>query len=107
MNNASINEDRRADRESMVTETPQAYINNDMVGESVYGEAPTRPIDNNPREITIKPLSSGYYVKVGCQEVAVESTEKLITMLNAYLSNPSNFEKKWYSKDVRNKLDNI
>lgn len=64
-------------------------------------------VDSKPREIAIKPLGSGYYVKVGCQELAVESTEKLITMLNSYLSNPSEFERKWYSKDVRNRLDNI
>jgi hypothetical protein len=59
------------------------------------------------RGISINPLNSGYMVKVGCQSVAVESTEKLIDMLNKYLTDPADFEKKWYSKNVRNRLDNI
>lgn len=59
------------------------------------------------RSINIEPLSSGYVVKVGCQTVAVETSEKLVKMLGIYLENPSEFEKKWYSKDVRNRLENI
>ncbi len=59
------------------------------------------------RDVSINPLSSGYLVKVGCQTVAVETTEKLVDMLNKYLTNPHEFERKWYSKDVRNRLENI
>jgi hypothetical protein len=46
-------------------------------------------------------------VTVGCQKVAVETTKKLITMLGKYYENPKEFEKKWYSNDVVNRLDNI
>jgi hypothetical protein len=63
--------------------------------------------NDNVRGISINPLSSGYMVKVGCQSVAVESTERLIDMLNKYLSDPADFERKWYSKNVRNRLENI
>lgn len=63
--------------------------------------------NNDVRGISINPLNSGYMVKVGCQSVAVETTEKLIDMLNKYLSNPGDFERKWYSKDTRNRLENI
>jgi hypothetical protein len=62
---------------------------------------------DNIRGISINPLSSGYMVKVGCQSVAVESTERLIDMLNKYLTDPADFERKWYSKNVRNRLENI
>ena len=59
------------------------------------------------RGISINPLNSGYMVKVGCQSVAVETTETLIDMLNKYLTNPADFERKWYSNNVRNRLANI
>lgn len=66
------------------------------------------PVSNSDvRGISINPLSSGYMVKVGCQSVAVESTETLIKMLDKYLSDPDDFERKWYSKNVRNRLTNI
>jgi hypothetical protein len=64
-------------------------------------------LSSEVRGISINPLNSGYMVKVGCQSVAVETTEKLIDMLNKYLSNPGDFERKWYSKDTRNRLENI
>jgi hypothetical protein len=63
--------------------------------------------NDNVRGISINPLSSGYMVKVGCQSVAVESTERLIDMLSKYLTDPADFERKWYSKNVRNRLENI
>lgn len=63
--------------------------------------------NDNVRGVSINPLSSGYMVKVGCQSVAVESTERLIDMLSKYLTDPAEFERKWYSKNVRNRLENI
>ena len=66
--------------------------------------------DNNPkslRSIEIDPLSSGFLVRVGCQRIAIETPDKLIYMLTKYLTDPTKFEKEWYSKDVINKLDNI
>jgi hypothetical protein len=65
------------------------------------------PVRTEPRDISINPLSSGYMVKVGCQSVAVETTETLIDMIHKYLTDPSDFESKWYSKSVRNRLENI
>jgi hypothetical protein len=62
---------------------------------------------SNTRQVKIERLSSGFLVTVGCQRVAVESTKKLTTMLAKYYENPRDFEKKWYSNDVVNRLDNI
>ena len=56
------------------------------------------------REINIKPLDSGYLVKVGCQSVAVETTETLLKALADYLNNPDSFERAWYKNKNRNKL---
>ena len=47
------------------------------------------------REITIKPISYGFIVKVGCQTVAVEEAKTLANALSAYLLNPVDFEKDW------------
>lgn len=49
------------------------------------------------REIQIIPLNYGYNVRIGCQTVAVESIDKLITQLSKYLRDPQAFEKVWMS----------
>lgn len=88
-------------------ETPEPTV---MEEESYVGnDGPEEPMAmaSQVRGISINPLSSGYMVKVGCQSVAVEKTETLIDMLNKYLTDPADFERKWYSKDVRNRLENI
>lgn len=56
------------------------------------------------REVHIKPLNSGYLVNVGCQSVAVETTETLLKTLGEYLNNPSEFERAWNRNKNRNKL---
>ena len=73
--------------------------------EDVY-EPETRgeEIGNSVREVNIKPLDSGYLVKVGCQSVAVETTETLLKALGDYLNNPDSFERAWYKNKNRNKL---
>jgi hypothetical protein len=43
--------------------------------------------------ITIHTLDHGYQVVVGCQTVAIESTEKLLSKLKQYLENPKEAEK--------------
>jgi hypothetical protein len=68
------------------------------------------PIGNGfggTRDIKITPLSSGFLVKVGCQSIAIETNEKLVNVMAKYLDNPNDFEKRWFSKDVRNRLENI
>jgi len=88
------------------SETTMYTNENDTIGTPTEPEA-VPASSNDLRGISINPLSSGYMVKVGCQSVAVETTEKLIDMLNKYLTDPVDFERKWYSKTVRNRLDNI
>ena len=51
-----------------------------------------------PNEIKITALDYGYMVKVGCQSFAIESTEKMIKNLEAYLNDPRGVEKKWNEK---------
>ena len=70
------------------------------VQDDVQAETPT----NHVREINIKPLDSGYLVKVGCQSVAVETTEILLKALGEYLDNPTESERKWNKNKNRNKL---
>lgn len=53
--------------------------------------APERKAQN----ITIHPLNYGYNVKVGCQVFAVETVEKLIKNIKAYLEDPQTTERKW------------
>ena len=82
--------------------------NDDYSNEVAMEEMPMETIsDSSLREIKIKPLSSGFMVTVGCQSIAVETVDKLTRMLNLYLTNPSDFESKWFSKSAVNRLENI
>ena len=45
--------------------------------------------------ILIEPLDYGFKVKVGCQNFAVESLDKLIKNIEAYLKNPQETQKRW------------
>lgn len=84
----------------------------DISGEGYDMEAqPERPYEGEVeapsyslREVNIKPLSSGYLVNVGCQSVAVETTETLLKTLGEYLNNPTEFERNWNRNKNRNKL---
>lgn len=78
---------------------PMDDVQGDYGGE-VQPESPS----NNLREVNIKPLDSGYLVKVGCQSVAVETTETLLKALGDYLNNPDSFERAWYKNKNRSKL---
>jgi hypothetical protein len=51
------------------------------------------------KNISIHALDFGYNVKIGCQNFAVETPEKLIKNLEAYLNDPQGTERKW----LRNK----
>jgi hypothetical protein len=86
-------------------------VRNDVPHESPHESPDESPDEEHEtkslRSITIKPLNSGFLVKVGCQDIAIETSDKLIYMLTKYLTNPTKFESEWYSKDVINKLDNI
>mgnify|MGYP005608220895 CR=1 FL=1 len=64
---------------------------------------------NSPtiRNINIEPLSSGYMVRVGCQTVAIETTDKLVEVLTRYLNDPQGVERAWYARPTRNKLENL
>jgi hypothetical protein len=67
------------------------------------GEVQAEP-SNYLREVNIRPLDSGYFVKVGCQSVAVETTETLLKALGEYLNNPDSFERAWNKNKNRSKL---
>jgi hypothetical protein len=47
------------------------------------------------REIKILQQDLGFVVGVGCQTFAIETKEKLIRNLTAYLENPQGVENKW------------
>ena len=73
------------------------------VAEREYDEIDA-PSTGNLREIHITPLDSGFVVTVGCQKVAVESVETLLSNLTDYLNNPKMYERKWYKTKGMNKL---
>lgn len=67
-------------------------------------EAPqaTPPIGNDKkmREFTVKPLSYGYIVVVGCTSFAIETKEQLINKLTDYIKYPEDTEKKWFAGEL-------
>lgn len=61
-------------------------------------ETPTLINENFTRNITIHPLHYGFNVKIGCQNFAVETVDKLIKNLEAYLNDPLGTQRKWLSE---------
>ena len=55
----------------------------------------TDEIMPNKHNVTIHSLDFGYNVKIGCQNFAVETVEKLIKNLEAFLNDPRGTERKW------------
>ena len=70
--------------------------------ERSYGEvcAPDTPDRNRARPICIEELDYGYLVKVGCQTVVIEKTEKLIKVLSQYLTDPQATEKLYHMRKL-------
>lgn len=65
-------------------------------GQSVDLAQPMAPTPSNTiREISIRQLSHGYMVQVGCQTFAIETPSALITKLSEYILNPTATERKW------------
>jgi hypothetical protein len=63
-----------------------------------YPDVPQRiiepPRENTIRAISIRQLSHGYIVEVGCQTFAIESASTLIAKLSEYILNPNFTESK-------------
>lgn len=70
------------------TNTPRYELGIDRVQYS-------NPIAPVKRTITISQPDFGFIVQVGCQTIAIESKEKLLKNLKAYLDDPAAFEKAW------------
>lgn len=71
-------------------ESPSYYTATDLAYPAPAGE--TGP----NREITITPLHYGYFVKIGCQEFAFETSDKMILHLSAYLKDPIKAKDDWF-----------
>ena len=62
-------------------------------------EAPTprnEPFHNAIREVNIKQLNHGYIVQAGCQQFAIETSEKLLSALADYMKDPQGTENAWF-----------
>jgi hypothetical protein len=46
-------------------------------------------------DITIKPLTYGYQINIGCQSFAIENVDRLLFLLEAYLKDPETTVKNW------------
>ena len=109
---------RRSENEVLRSGTVMSESRGDITGEGFGNERHPEPMEdrevdyggevqaespsNHLREVNIKPLDSGYLVKVGCQSVAVETTEALAKALNDYFTRPEAFERAWFKN--RSKL---
>lgn len=56
--------------------------------------------NRNIYDIHIEGLNYGYLVRVGCQSAAIETREKLVRWLDAYLTDPAGVMENWF-KGVR------
>ena len=76
----------------------QPAINSTLQNYPIHGEKEyIRPRIDYLREyeITIRFLSLGCLVRVGCKEIAFSSIEEAMKEVNAYVANPRELEKKY------------
>ena len=52
------------------------------------------------RNINIRALHHGYVVEVGCQQVAIESVDKLLKALESYLKDPVETERLYSNREL-------
>ena len=91
--------------EGLANITPRGEMTDNVYEEDVRDPGMDEAYESSSlREVNIKPLNSGYLVNVGCQSVAVETTENLLKALGEYLNNPTGFERAWNKNPNRNKL---
>jgi hypothetical protein len=83
------------------------YQGNTVVGtDRGYAVPDPRPMEAttqakpNMRAFTVQPLDHGYIVQVGCTSFAIESKERLIEKLAAYITDPAGTEAKWNNKTL-------
>ncbi len=57
-------------------------------------------LNDRVRSISINPQNYGYCVQVGCQSFAIETKEKLIENLKAFLDDPSGVEEQWMKNKI-------
>lgn len=55
------------------------------------------------RSITIKAVLNGFIVQCGCQTLVVDSVDKLVLGIKAYLENPEVVEKEWLNNSINSK----
>ncbi len=59
-------------------------------------EIQEQPRQNKMREVRIKQLNHGYFIEIGCQQFAIETSEKLLSALGNYMKDPDGTEKAWF-----------
>jgi len=52
------------------------------------------------KRIMISALHHGYLVEVGCQRIAIENVDKLVTTLRAYLKDPEETERRYSNREL-------
>lgn len=57
---------------------------------------PEQPRQDKIRDVEIRQLNHGYFVKIGCQQFAIETSEKLLSALADYMKDPQGTEKAWF-----------
>ena len=67
---------------------------NELVNDGV--SLGTHNVPSKPKEILIRSLDHGYLVRVGCQEFAIESKEKITDLLYRYLEDPNKIEEIYF-----------
>lgn len=68
--------------------TPSGTKSGYKVTDGIYGHP-------KAREVSVEQLDYGYCVRVGCQIFAIESLDKVLTMLTTYLHEPDKLEQSW------------
>ncbi len=66
--------------------------------------APIPPrVEDRIFNISIREVDHGYFVEVGCKTFAIESAERLMTLLNMYITSPAKIMEEFFKGKLFNK----
>ncbi len=89
---------------TLPVEQDRAEVAQDNAIGRYRGEDIPRPVDDgiaysSGYEINIRQITSGFILRVGCQEIAVESGADIAKLIQIYLSGDKTIGDKWMNSD--------
>lgn len=84
-----------------IFEEIEEQLTKNMTQEQFNELLPIRGIDHQGYQLIINRLDFGFLVEYGCKKLAIETKEKLQTLMELYLNSPKELYTLWYEETAK------